>query len=598
MSTPGPRRRMKLASAVLAAVVLAGTAGSMATPGTSHAFSPLVYVAVKAGARLIGNNMHRRAEYTEITRNRDEDLAAVQTTQQVRDYQEERGWLDPAPYQQEQQRLEALSQGITDRAEREKQITRHDYNQALGDIPRQAAADAITALPGGSKIVRDFAANLVRGQDPLSAAGNALTDPSRPVTERLDTALQQIDEAKAAMDELGTFVRDRSALREDAVDRLRGEVLSLVDPTTQPPPTELEERIDKVAREIRDIVPSIRSLGQDLLGRPLRIDEARFARDQKWLDLNGHVQELETSDATKAVLAGMARAAQERVAAALGEYGVELSDANLARLIGEVAGDYARARAEARERGEDPRSVDINDVMKNTINRKLDEQGLLPVPAEDGTPETKPSPGPSPEGTPPPSATAAPTATATPLPPTPTPEPPTPTLVPPTATPVPPTQTPTPEPELPTVTVGGASFVDSASWVVTVTLVIDFKTGAVSGSVHGERSSSFTVNCNAPDGTLLDVATAALGETWSSGLGGGVGSDGGFSASFAGTSGGAFSLTTPFTVEGCVGREPPFPPYTGSAVAGTLAGTATTGGAVSFSSSTGGAWSGAGSVSY
>jgi hypothetical protein len=107
---------MKLASAVLAAVVLAGTAGSLVAPGSSHAFSPLVYVAVKAGARLIGNNIHRRAEYTEITRNRDEDLAAVQTTQQVRDYQEERGWLDPAPYQQEQQRLEALSQGITDRA--------------------------------------------------------------------------------------------------------------------------------------------------------------------------------------------------------------------------------------------------------------------------------------------------------------------------------------------------------------------------------------------------------------------------------------------------------------------------------------------------
>jgi len=592
-------RRLKLASAILAVVLLGGAAGGLAAQGSAHAFPPFVYIAVKAGTRLIGNSVHRQAEYRDITRNRDQDLAEVQTTQQVRDYQEQRGWLNSAAYQQEQQRLQALRQGITDRAEREKRITKHDYDRALGDIPRQAAADAITSLPGGNRLVRDFAANLVRGQDPLSAAGNALTDPARPATERLDAALRNLDEAERSMRELGRFVRDEDALKRDAIERLRGEVEALVDPTTQPPPSELEQRIARVASEVRDILPSIRSLGQDLVGRPLNIDEERFARDQKWLDLNAHVQGLETSDATKAVLAGMARAAQDRVATALAEHGIELSDAELARLVSEVAGDYARARAEAREKGEDPRAVNINDVMKNAINRNLEEQGLLPVPPEDETPETQPSPEASPEASASPSATAEPTATPTPIPPSPTPIPPTATPVPlPPTVPPSPTATPTPEPDLPIVSVGGASFVDSSSWSVTVTLVINFKTGAVSGSINGQRSSTFTVYYNAPDGTLLDTATASLAESWSSGLGGGVGSDGGFSASFGATPGGSFTLVTPFSAEGCIGREPPFPAYSGPAVAGTLAGTATTGGAVSFSSSSGGAWSGAGSVSY
>lgn len=609
------RHRLRFFAAPLAALAIGGVLGAAAPPATSQAFAPLVYIGVKAAARAIGNNVNRHAAYDRIEANRDQDLAGVATTQQVRDYQQQRGWLAPGAYQRESQRLDALSAGITDRAEREKRITKHDYDHALGDIPRQAAADAITSLPGGSKLIKDFAANLVRGQDPLSAASNSLTDPSRPATERLDNALRQVNEANAAMDRLGGFVRDRDALKQDAVERIRGEIQSLVDPATAPPPSELENRINGVVKELNDILPSLRSLGQDLTGRPLKIDEQRFARDQKWLDRNAAVQALEAPDATKALL-GAGLRNMDQVKELLAAQGITLTDEQVAALAAQVGREFAAARAAAREAGEDPHSVDVKSLMQRVVQEEIDKQGMGPGPTEEETPAAGPTPGGaeasptaevSPTATEPATATPNPTATPTPPPPSPTP---TPTLAPtPTATSAPPTATPTVPPPSPTATatpaplpivsVGGGAFVDGNSFSVSVTLIINFKTGSVSGSIHGERQSPLTVSCWNPQHTqVVDVATATLTETWSSGLGGGVGKDGGFSAAFSATSGGSYKLVQPFDVEGCIGREPAFPTPPTSTIAGTLAGTATTSGAVSFSSSTGGSWSGSGSVAY
>lgn len=597
--------------ATLAALAVIG--GAVLAPATVSAAGLNPFWGIRALTRTIANIDRKGDTYERLEADRDQELAQVQQRESIVNYQEQRGWLDATAANAERSRLDSLQQAITDRTEREKSITRHDYNQAIGQDWRDAARNTLTNAIGVDTRTGQFLTQVIQGKDPLSAGlqtlSNSLTQSTSAseLQARVQEAREKLAQAQKALE----YVRDPSRI---PVQEKLNELLQEAAAAQQggPPEPDKLERLQAKIDEIRETANQMRQTWKDLTATSVRIDEARFARDQKWLDLNGHVQELEASDATKAVLAGMARAAQDKVAAALEENGIQLSDAELARLTAEVGAAYARARAEAREKGDDPRSVDMSEVLRQTINERLEQQGLVPIPAEDETPpagETvtvtvSPSVAPSvtPETTTPEPPTATPepptptpAATATPRPPSPTPTtaPPTPTPPP----PPPPSPTPTTQAQLPIVIVGGASFTDGNGFVVTVTLTINFKTGSVSGSIRGERSTQFTVNCTAPDSTLLDVAVALLSETFASGLGGGVGPDGGFSASFAATAGGSFKLIQPFD-EYCIGQEPPFPEAPSYPVAGTISGAASTGGSVSFSSSTGGSWSGSGSVSY
>ncbi len=608
------RGKRRVVLAVAATVVISAAAGS--TAAYSAGLNP--FWGIRALTRTIANIDKRGDTYERLEAERDQEIAQVQQRAAVIDYQEQRGWLDAPSAAAEQARLDSLEQAITDRTEREKSIARHDYNRAIGQEWRDAARNTLTSAIGVDTRTGQFVTQVIQGKDPLTAGLDTLAasiKPSSSVADfaaRLQEAREKLEQAQKALE----YVRDPSRI---PVQEKLSELLDEAAAAQAAGPQD-RSRLDEIDAKIKEVQDTAKQMGaawKDLTATSVRVDEERFARDQKWLDMNAHVQTLEASDATKAVLAGMARSARERVEAALAEAGVELSDAELARLVGEVAGAYADARAAARENGEDPRAVDMSKVLRDTINRNLEEQGLAPIPAEDEAAEpgaspsvsVSPAPGESPSATAEPGLTPEPPTavppTETPIPPVPTATPePTSTPIPPTATPAPPPPPPSPTPTptavpLPIVTVGGAAFTDGSGYAVAATLTIDFRTGAVSGSIRGERALDFTVNCWNPDHTVVvDVAIATFSEAWTSGLGGGVGADGGFSASFSGTTGGSFQLVQPFDVEGCVGREPPFPAPPSSTVAGTLSGTASAGGAVSFSSSTGGAWSGAGGVAY
>jgi hypothetical protein len=144
--------------------------------------------------------------------------------------------------------------------------------------------------------------------------------------------------------------------------------------------------------------------------------------------------------------------------------------------------------------------------------------------------------------------------------------------------------------------VASGGFTDGNGFATTFTITIDFKGGGVSGSIRGTKTSDWSVTCKDASGNVIDVALATETDSYQAGLGGGVGPDGGFSASFAGSMTAVVQLTQPFTQPGCVGREPPLPAPSSSPIGGTLSGAATSSGAVSLTSSLGGSWSGTGSV--
>lgn len=148
---------------------------------------------------------------------------------------------------------------------------------------------------------------------------------------------------------------------------------------------------------------------------------------------------------------------------------------------------------------------------------------------------------------------------------------------------------------MPIVSAGGG-FTDASSFAVTFSITINFKTGGVTGSISGAKTSDWSVQCKDPEGKVLDIATAMESDSYQAGIAGGVGQDGGFSASYSGSVVATIQMTKWFSDPGCVGKEPPLPAPSTSPISGTLSGTASTSGAISLTSSGGGSWSGSGSV--
>lgn len=568
------------ALSTLATVLVLSSVLGPGTASEAQAADPVTYAVGRAVTRfLFGTVPHRARDYREINRNKNLDLAEVANVQRTREYQRDRGWLSEAAYQQEQQRLQSWRAGIIDRAEREKRITKYDYDHAIGREARTAVQGALTGIPGVDPVAAKFVSNVIGGQDPLNAALNALNDPSRPVTDQLAVVKAQLGDTQAAFDSLKKHLRDPNAVLRQEVERLSKESGILADPGSSLPPSELRERANKLRQEISETRNAIKAAWKDLTGSDVKINKDRFARDDKWLEKNANVQALEdVTDATKAVIAARIRERQESteesVRTLLVEAGITADDAAVARMASEAISAFLKAEMEARASGEDPTKVDRDKLLREIA-------GVKPKPSEEVTPPAGESVTPEPETvTPVPSVSPEPSAEPTETPPPPPPPPS-------------PTATATPEPIRPIVVASG-SFSDEFN--ITFSLTINFTTGAVTGSISGAKTSNWGVSCTDPTGKVVEVAEALGADSFQAGLAGGVGEGGGFSASFSGNVVGTIQITKPFTDPGCVGKEPPLPAPSSTPISGTLSGTASVSGAITLTSSTGGSWSGTGSL--
>lgn len=99
---PQRRRSTSLLATLLAGVILAASAIPAAgPPATAEGAGPFAYAVGRFFTRVGANLVHRRRDYREIVKNRDQALAQVAVDQQIRDYQYDRGWLNGEAYNQQ-----------------------------------------------------------------------------------------------------------------------------------------------------------------------------------------------------------------------------------------------------------------------------------------------------------------------------------------------------------------------------------------------------------------------------------------------------------------------------------------------------------------
>ncbi|MBK7726633.1 MAG: hypothetical protein IPI33_15860, partial [Dehalococcoidia bacterium] len=129
----------------------------------------------RAFVGTIAQAVHRGNTYERLEGQRDAEIRATKQKDQIIDFHAERSWLDAQSAERERQRLDELRRAITERTEREKNITRVAYNRAIGSEWKNAAATALPGAAGLQGFTGGFVGGVLRGDSPLNAAVNALS---------------------------------------------------------------------------------------------------------------------------------------------------------------------------------------------------------------------------------------------------------------------------------------------------------------------------------------------------------------------------------------------------------------------------------------
>ncbi|MBK8560215.1 hypothetical protein [Candidatus Amarobacter glycogenicus] len=364
--------KLLLASVVVVVAAVAGSGAASPAPRDAEAGAPFAALG-RAFVGTIAQAVHRGNTYERLEGQRDEEIRATKQKDQIIEFHAQRGWLDAQAAERERQRLDELRRAITVRTEREKNITRVAYNRAIGREWKNAAATALPGAVGLQGFTGGFVGGVLRGDSPLNAAVNALSGSAPNNTQSLDDLKKQLVESRAQL----RVARDKKLT--ERLDELLGEMNS------QPPGqkvdvarTLLRDEIDAVAAALKQA----KTTWKDWTGNKVQINAERFARDARWQELNTNVQATQVSTAEKAIIAGLGRAAAERIDRMSEKGGVKLSDEDLVRIAAEAGARFVAARAAARDAGESADSIDLDSLVRAAINEHLLQAGLAPLPEE------------------------------------------------------------------------------------------------------------------------------------------------------------------------------------------------------------------------
>ena len=364
--------KLLLASVVVVVAAVAGSGAATPAPRDAEAGAPFAALG-RAFVGSIAQAIHRGKTYERLEGQRDEEIRATKQKDQIIDFQARRGWLDAQSAERERQRLDELRRAITERTEREKNITRVAYNRAIGSEWKNAAATALPGAAGLQGFAGGFVGGVLRGDSPLNAAVNALSGSAPNNTQSLEDLKKQLVESRAQL----RVARDKKLT--ERLDELLGEMNS------QPPGqkvdvarTLLRDEIDAVAAALKQA----KTTWKDWTGNKVQINAERFARDARWQELNTNVQATQVSTAEKAIIAGLGRAAAERIDRMSEKGGVKLSDEDLVRIAAEAGARFVEARAAAKAAGESADSIDLDSLVRAAINEHLAQAGLGPLPEE------------------------------------------------------------------------------------------------------------------------------------------------------------------------------------------------------------------------
>lgn len=366
------RGMLVLGLLVVFGAAVAGSGAATPSAREAEAIFPLKAL-VRAVVGSISQGVHRGKTYERLEAQRDEEIAATKPRDQIIRFQQERGWLDAEAAERERLRQEELRKAITERTEREKRITKEAYERAIGREWKNAAASAVPGLVGLDGFAGGLLGGIIKGDSPLNAAVNALSGDAPNSTQSLDDLKKQLIESRAKL----KVARDKKLTQR--LDEL------ITEMENQPP----GERVDVARTLLRDEIDAVdaalaqaKTTWKDWTGNKVRIDEEKFAKDARWQGLNAHVEATKLPTSTKAVIAGLGRAAAARVDGLTAGTGVKLSEEDLMRIAAEAGARYVEARARAKETGEAV-DIDLDALVRSAINEHLAAAGLDPLPEDD-----------------------------------------------------------------------------------------------------------------------------------------------------------------------------------------------------------------------
>ena len=360
-----PSLRRSLVAAVV--VVAAATGGVFLAAPTADAF---IHLLLKPIVQTVSLSVKRGQTYERLEAQRDEEIGDVKQRASASEWQFANGWIDADAAQREQGRFEAWTGAISDRTEREKTITRSSYNRAIGMTWKEAAIDALTGIKGIDAHTRGFVGSLLRGEAPLQAAIAGLTASGPPTPDDITLLRDQWINASDAL----------SNIRIPAARSLQVRLKILIGLTQDPAGTVANiSGLEDAAAEMQSFLDQVRDTADAWTVKGARIQNSRFERDTEWQQMSAHVQQLAGSTAGRALIAGMARQAVERVRVMAEANGLTLDDDALILITTVAAHAAILARLEAKQRGDSILAVDMDAIVRVVINEWLASAGQDPL---------------------------------------------------------------------------------------------------------------------------------------------------------------------------------------------------------------------------
>ena len=358
-------RSRRLLLVLVAALAVGG--GVVTTTGTADAFLHRLF---KPLVQTISLSIKRGQTYERLENQRDEQIADVDERAAALEWQIANGWLaDADAIARERARHEEWAQAISDRTEREKQITRASYNRAIGVAWQEAAIEAITQIPGVNPRAGRALQSILRGESPLEAALAAVTDGT-PEPDEIDVLRAEWGEARDAL----------RNVRLPQVQGLRAKLDLLLNASHDPLGTIADRTgLATAASEVRDALGQLRNVANEWTVRGARIQPSRFQRDERWQQLSAYVQALGQNTAGQALIAGMARQTIERVRALAEANGLTLDAEQLMIIAAAASRGGIGALIDARANG-GTFEIDFETITRDAINQWLAAAGLRPLP--------------------------------------------------------------------------------------------------------------------------------------------------------------------------------------------------------------------------
>jgi hypothetical protein len=376
-------RRVKMTlGALLLAFTLTSGVGVVAYQ-TADAFGLLGALITRTVVQTASLKDAEKRDRSNINKRRDAELAEVDLRVQAVAVQEEKGWLSAETAVRERERYDRLSEAITERAKRERQITSYQTRHRIRENIGNTFIDVVKVATGADPRAVDFLAGLLQGKKPLAAAidaavsgGQPVADPRQPFRD-LEAQLQEVKKAAQALGGAkGIAVRAR-------VDQMLRETTGIAEGEGEPPDDVLQ-RLTDLEEAAQAAVSQAGDIAKDLFPGSEGISRTRFAGEERFDQLDAAVAAEQGPLAGRVLISSLLRNALNDVEELAGDEGLTLTQDQIDAMARTAVGLWQEQRKRAAD--SDEVLLPFDELLRAAVNEILATGGEEPLAEESPEP--------------------------------------------------------------------------------------------------------------------------------------------------------------------------------------------------------------------